>query len=188
MTDETRQPGADDDLTRALDETRTPATEAQGNPGHDTATEIARGARLVRLRAQGLTYEQIAEEEGYSDKGAARHALIRALKRHEAENVTELRALENLRLDTDERALRRIITSSTSKPEHLIAAVNARTRLSARRARMNGLDAPLQVALSAGVAAELADALAEAEQVFTEVVPGMVTSVTDEPADERMEG
>lgn len=188
MTDETRQPTGDDDLTRALEETATPASEAHGNPGHDTADQVARGARLVRLRAQRLTYAQIAEEEGYADAASARNALMRALKRHEAENVTELRALENLGLDTDERALRAIISDRGVKAEHRIAAVNARTRVSARRARLNGLDAPLQVQVSAGVAAELADALAEAEALFTEVVPGMVLAVHDEEPDERMEG
>lgn len=176
-----------EELTTALDETKRPASETQGDPGHDVATEYAKGARLVRLRAARLTYQQIAEEEGYADAAGARNALVRALKRHEAENVTELRALENLSLDDDERALRTIIL--TGKPADKIAAVNARVRLSARRARLNGLDAPLQIALSAGVAADLADALAEAEAVFTEVVPGMVTSVRDEsPDDERLEG
>jgi DNA-binding CsgD family transcriptional regulator len=178
-----------DDLAAALEDTRTPASEARGTPGHDSADEIARGARLLRLRAARMSYAQIARVEGYSDKSTARQALLRALTRHEAENVTELRTLENLALDEDERALRTIIANSATAPGTRIRAIDSRTRLSARRSRLNGLDAPLQVQLSAGVAADLADAIAEAEQVFGDIVPGFVVESRDEPMeDERREG
>lgn len=177
MTDETRP----DPLAQAIEETLPPASEARGQHGHDTATELARGARLLRLRAARLSYDQIAAELGYSDRGAARNALVRALQRHEAENVTELRALENLALDDDERVLRTIIADRDLAPALRLKAVDSRTRLSARRSRLNGLDAPIQVALSAGVAADLADALAEAEAVL---VRGEVLHREDE----RMEG
>lgn len=178
MTDQTRQP---DPLAAAIEDTRVPATEVQGNAGHDTALEYARGARLLRLRAARMTYAQIAQTEGYADAAGARNALIRALQRHEAENVTELRALENLALDDDERALRTIITNGELPATLRIKAIDSRTRLSARRSRLNGLDAPIQVALSAGVAADLDDALAEAEAVL---VRGEVIASSDE----RMEG
>ena len=171
MTDQPR-----DDLEEALAELP-PASELQGNPGHDTALELARGARILRLRMARMTYEQIAEAEGYSDKATARNALIRALQRHEAENVTELRALENLALDDDERTLRTIITDRNVDASLRIRAIDSRTRLSARRSRLNGLDAPIQVALSAGAQADLADALAEAEAVL---VRGEVLDSTDE--------
>ena len=168
-------------LEQAIEDTLPPASEARGVPGHDSATELARGARLLRLRAARMTYEQIAAEMGYADKAAARNALIRALQRHEAENVTELRTLENLALDADERVLRGIIQDPQAPPAARIKAVDSRVRLSARRSRLNGLDAPIQVALSAGVAADLQDALAEAEAVL---VRGEV--LHSEP--ERLEG
>jgi hypothetical protein len=174
----------DDDQTRreALDaalDTLPPASESHGQS--DAALDLARGARLLRLRAARMTYEQIAQEMGYADKAAARNALMRALARHEAENVTELRALENMALDDDERVLRSIIADRDVPAGTRLRAIDSRTRLSARRSRLNGLDAPIQVALSAGVAADLEDALAEAEAVL---VRGEVLASTDE----RMEG
>jgi ABC-type uncharacterized transport system ATPase subunit len=178
VTDETRQHS---ELAAAIEDAHVPASEAQGNTGHDTAAEVTRGARLLRLRTARMSYQQIADAEGYADAAGARNALIRALQRHEAENVVELRALENLALDDDERVLRSLIADRDVKPAERIRAIDARTRLSARRSRLNGLDAPIQVALSAGVASDLADALAEAEAVL---VRGEVL----DRADERLEG
>lgn len=138
-----------------------PASARQGDPGHDHATERQVAIRLLTLRTAGMTYTQIAQEMGYADASGARQALLRALDRHEAENAAELRAIENMRLDSDERVLRSIITDTNAAPRDRIAAINSRTRVSARRSRMNGLDAPVQVAISAGVQAELQDALSE---------------------------
>lgn len=156
-----------------------PASDRQGKPGHDGAIERANAVRLLTLRSNGLTYAQIATELGYADASGARHALIRALDRHEAENAAELRAIENMRLDADERALRAIIADTNAKVGDRIRAVDARTRLSARRARLNGLDAPLQVEVSAAALAELEDALAE----LGDVVAGEVTASALEPYD-----
>lgn len=172
-----------DDIAAALEETRTPASEIQGGIP-DTVMEVARGARLLRMRASRMSYDQIAQIEGYSDRASARNALMRALARHEAENVTELRTLENLALDDDERTLRTIIADRDVSPALRIRAIDSRTRLSARRSRLNGLDAPIQVALSAGVASDLADALAEAEAVL---IRGEVLDVRDEPIPPSLE-
>lgn len=165
-----------DDLDALLDELP-PAGADQGNPGHDMARAHARRTQAVRLRMQGATYEQIAETAGYSDRSAARQAVVRALARYEVESVTELRTLENARLDADELALRTIIADPQAPAAHRIAAVNARTRLSGRRASLNGLDAPMQLQISSGAAARLQDVLANAEQV----VLGLVESSTDLP-------
>lgn len=156
----------DESLATAIEDVRRPASEDHGE-NHDPAMDYARASRLLRLRAMRFTYAQIAEEEGYSGGAAARNALIRALERHEAENVRELRALENLALDEDERMLRIVIGDRSNDLAVRIRAVDARTRLSARRSRLNGMDAPVQVAISAGVQAELRDALAEVYTLVT---------------------
>lgn len=179
MTDTTRPLGPDDDLGAVIAEYLPAASEAHGRPGHDTALVSARASQLMRLRAQGYTYQEIADEVGYSDKSTARQALVKALAEHEVENVTELRKVENMALDQDQRVLVKLIQDDEVPASDRIRAIDARTRLSARRSRLNGLDAPVQVQLSAGIEADLADALAEAEQVFGEVV-----SVEDE----RLEG
>lgn len=155
----------DDDPTRLP-----PASQRQGNPGHDSALEVATGGELLRLRVLGMTYEQIAESAGYSDKGAARHALMRALDRHEAENAAQLRTIENARLDASERVLRGIAGDANQPAGNRIRAIDSLTRLSARRSRLNGLDAPLAVQISAGVEAQMEDALRELETVVGEVL------------------
>lgn len=158
-----------------------PAAEDQGNPGHDMARAAARRAQAVRLRLAGASYDQIAQVAGYSHKSSARQAVMRALDRMEQESVNELRALENARLDADEVVLRSLINDAGLPAQRRIAAIDSRLRLAQRRARLYGLDAPVQVALSAGVAADLEDALLEAEAVF---VQGEVLSSEDE----RLEG
>ena len=132
-----------------------PASERRGVPGHDQAHDRAAGAELMRLRMMGLSYAQIAQEAGYADGSGARNALLRALDRHEAENATQLRTVENLRLDADERALRSIIGDPTAPAVTKIKAIDSRTRLSARRSRLNGLDAPVQVQFDIDTAREM---------------------------------
>lgn len=168
-------------LAAALEQ-RPPASVRQGQPGHDTADERANAIRILTLRVQRLTYAQIADEMGYSDAGSARHALMRALDRHEAENVTQLRTLENLGLDADERRLAAIAANPEVKPRDQISAVDAKTRLRARRARLNGLDAPVKVEVSASIQQELQAALEEYLSAArgAETVTGEVTEVHDE--------
>lgn len=159
-----------------------PASDRQGESGHDMALDRANAIRILTLRTARMTYDQIAVELGYGDGSAARRALIRALDRHEAENVTQLRTLENLALDADERTLTAIASDTTKTDATRIRAVDAKTRLRARRARMNGLDAPVQVQISAGIAAELQAAMDELEAAYGagETVPGEVLARTDE--------
>lgn len=163
-------PDAWDDLIDALP----PASEDRGVPGHDLSRAVARRAQAVRLRLSGATYEQIAQTAGYSHRAAARNAVRRSLTRYEAENVAELRALENARMDADEMVLRGILANSAVPVTEQIQAVNARIRLSARRAALNGLDAPTQVQVSGADLQQLDDALT----LVRDVVMGQV--VTDD--------
>lgn len=158
-----------------------PAHTDQGNPGHDLARASARRTKAVRLRMSGATYDQIAKQCGYTDKSTARKAVMRSLVAVEAESVSELRLLENARLDSDEMVLRTIIANGSNKAADRIRAIDSRLRLAARRARLNGLDAPIQVALSAGISADLDDALTELAELTDRIVPGEVTDVSDEP-------
>lgn len=167
-------PHLDDPLTNGLP----PASETVGVPGHDTATSMARGARIVRLRAMGATYAQIAQAEGYTDPGTARHALVRTLRAHQADAVADLRAVEDERLDIGLAAIVPLL--SHTDPHVRLKAHAELVRNSKRRSDMWGLDAPKQVLLSAGVQADLDRVLGELENVVLgEVVP-------DEP--ELLEG
>lgn len=151
-----------DDLDKALD-TLPPAGSIQGDPGHDQSLRLARAAALMRDRALGFTYEELAQRHGYADGSGARQALLRALEARVSENAAHLRAIENDRYELDQRRLRLIIGDPDAKPRDVIAAISVRTNAAARHARLNGLDAPVQVAISAGVASDLSDALVEIE-------------------------
>lgn len=147
----------------------------------DVALVLSRVARAAELRLQRYTWQQIADECGYAGKGAACNAVLTYLRKHAHENATALREVENLKLDDDEVELLALRDDTEQEPRVRIRAIEARLRLSARRSRMNGLDAPVQVQLSAGVAAELEDALSEWE----DAVAGEVTAVHEEPLDGR---
>lgn len=165
-----------------------PGVRGDNTPAHDLARASARRAQAVRLRIQGATYESIARICGYSDKKSAWEAVNRALGRVEVESVNNLRALENARFDADEYVLRTIIADTNAPASTRIKAIDSRGQLASRRARLNGTNAPIQVAISAGVAADLADAISEAEAVLTDFIPGEVlASREDPPEDERQE-
>lgn len=175
-----------DALLDVIDNEQRPASMDHGKG--DLARATARRAQAVRLRLSGASYDRIAEMCGYADKKSAWNAVNRALQQVETESVTQLRLLENARLDSDETVLRSILADPQTPPALKIRAVDSRLRLSARRSRLNGTDAPIQVALSAGVAADLADALTEAEETLSAFVSGEVLASRDDPpVDERQE-
>lgn len=64
-----------------------------------TVDSATRDAEACRLRAQGLSYRQIAEQLDYSDEAAAYRAISKVLKETVQEPAEELRALEVARLD-----------------------------------------------------------------------------------------
>jgi hypothetical protein len=65
----------------------------------------ARRARAIELRAQGHTYEEIAGELGYANRGTVCHIVSDALNAQTAEAVDTLRSLEVQRLDALQSAL-----------------------------------------------------------------------------------
>lgn len=73
-------------------------------PTRDTAAAL-RAAQALNLRKLGATYEQIAQQVGYSDRGAAHRAVQRELQRTLQEAADDLRTLEAQRLDDLYRAM-----------------------------------------------------------------------------------
>jgi hypothetical protein len=100
----------------------------------------------IELYRDGHTWEEVAQVCGYASRGSAHSAVTAHLRRNVDQNVTDMRAIEGRRFDADELRLRQIIATSTDE-KMVIRAIEARTRLSARRARLFGLDAPLNVSL-----------------------------------------
>ncbi|MDX2697241.1 hypothetical protein [Streptomyces ipomoeae] len=78
-----------------------PNQEARNGKGKyiRTPKTAERDARAARLRAQGFTYQQIADELGYGDRSTARDAVYRSLDGITREPGEELLKVELERLD-----------------------------------------------------------------------------------------
>lgn len=149
----------------------------------NTATVLDRAATALQAYRDHGTWEKAAEVAGYTNRGSAYRAAMKLLGRRVDSTAAELRAEANARTAERLAMLHDLATDLDKSDEVRLRAHAELTRLEARHARLNGLDAPLQVALSAGVAAELDDALAEAEAFLGETVAGVVTSSRDEPTE-----
>lgn len=90
--------------------------------------------RAVELAAEGMSYDDIAREVGYSHRGSAHRAVFKALSEHEVEEVEQLRALEMDRLDY-------LLTKIWPKIEEGdLKAIGVALRISETRRRLLGLD------------------------------------------------
>ena len=101
---------------------------------HNKALAAARRVRAVELKAAGLTYEQIANELGYTSKGTAYNIVTKALREQTAEAVADLRDLENARLDALLHALWDAAMTGDVK------AVAAVLQIVQARVHLNGLE------------------------------------------------
>lgn len=98
------------------------------------ATAEWRKARSVELVLQGHTYDEVAAEVGYANKGTAWRTVSKALAEQKVQAVDELRALEVRRLDYLQTKLLDGIESGDVK------SINAAVRIIMARSRLFGLD------------------------------------------------
>lgn len=131
----------------------------------------ARRVEAMSLMIAGLTPEQIGERMGISASGV-KSLVNRTLERATNRNVDALREIENQRLDRAQAAIWTKVLNGDLK------AIDTFLRISARRARINGIDAPTNINLNIGIKQEMEQALAELEAV---VIDGEV--ISDVPDD-----
>ncbi|MFT4086317.1 MAG: hypothetical protein QM658_04045 [Gordonia sp. (in: high G+C Gram-positive bacteria)] len=115
----------------------------RADPAANTPQRIQdgeRATRAVQLRIQGESFDAIAGQLGYPSGNAARLAVRRLLARREAAAADELRAVESDRLDMLWRKAVSLIQRDPSP-----AAIAAAVRVSERRSRLLGLDAPAEL-------------------------------------------
>jgi transcriptional regulator with XRE-family HTH domain len=96
----------------------------------------------LKLRAEGLSYKEIASEMGVSLQCAHNWvtAALEEARKDTAESIAELRELESTRLD-------RLLVKWFKKAEEGNAeALSAVLRIAERRAKMYGIDAPTRTA------------------------------------------
>jgi len=108
------------------------------DPKQDQIYVNERRAKVLEMRLQGYSVAQIAQTLGISPTLAAAH-LANALDASVVENTTQLRQMELERLDRMLTVLENGISVGDPK------AVTAAIRVSERRARLLGLDKPIQV-------------------------------------------
>ncbi len=61
--------------------------------------------RALELLAKGLSYDEIARQVGFTNRGCAHRAVAKALAERQVEDIDALRAMENARLDALQAAL-----------------------------------------------------------------------------------
>lgn len=99
-----------------------------------TALAEYRKVRSIELVLQGYTYDQVAAEVGYANKGTAWRTVSKALAEQKVQAVDELRALEVRRLDYLQTKLLDGIEDGDVK------SINAAVRIIMARSRLFGLD------------------------------------------------
>lgn len=142
-----------------------------------------RDAEACRLRAEGLTYREIAERLGYSAEGAAHNAVSRAMDTIRREPAEHLLKQELMRLDamtvrlveiarTRHYAVSqgRVVTDPASgEPlidhEPVIHAIAELRRVGESRRRLLGMDAPARSQVTVSDDQVLADLVALAESM-----------------------
>jgi transposase len=120
--------------------------------------EDARRAEVMSLVMAGLSYEQIGQRLEVS-REAVGEIVTRALQDRPAAAVEEMRAVENARLDRAQAAIWSKVLDGDQR------AISTFLSISSRRARMNGMDAPIQIDVSARVRVEMEQALDELKEV-----------------------
>ncbi|WP_377271914.1 helix-turn-helix domain-containing protein [Peterkaempfera sp. SMS 1(5)a] len=129
-----------------------------------TLEAAQRRANALELRSHGLTYDQIAEHLGIS-KSAAFETVQQGLADTVAEPAAAARKLELDRLDVLYQAAMRVLEAQHLTVSHgkvvqhdgapleddgpVLNAIDRLVRISERRARLLGLDAPNRVSVDA---------------------------------------
>jgi len=171
-------------------------------PRNEERAAIAqRRTRVLAMRIEERTYAEIAAALGISE-AVAQQDYRRAVDQCRADlaaTVTQARTLELARLAAMERevwkVLRarhiiiqqgRIVRDDSGQPVPddgpVLAAVDRLERISARRARLLGLDAPVKIEVSDEVDAEIARLAAELAAGVGGMEPGRETQAAGDPA------
>lgn len=101
--------------------------------------------KALQMRQLGHTYDRIAEQCGYSNRGAAFHAVQRELKRTITPVAEDVRCLELTRLDQ----LLTVFYAKALKGDGW--SMDRVLRIMERRASFLGLDAPRDVKVSGAI-------------------------------------
>ena len=111
--------------------TTAPAALPQVSGRHrNKALAAARRTRAVELVAQGMNYQQVADELGYANRGTVHRIVHRALASDTAEAVHSLKQIESARLDAMQAALwDKAMQGDIEAAQVVLRIITARARL-----------------------------------------------------------
>lgn len=135
----------------------------------------ARAAQAMRYRALGWGFEQIADKCGYPTPQAAYTAIRARMKSGVQEAAEDLIEAEKEHLNLLQKRAWRLIKSVDYRVQ--AQGINLALRISARRSKLLGLDAPVKLALleaeaekiAKAIGAPVADVLRQAEEIAAAV-------------------
>ena len=165
----------------------TTATSRPSRRGRSSPAAIERAGRereAIILRTAALSYEEIAERLGYSDRSGAKKAVERGLSRWMREADEELRAVMLERLEVVVRRLWPLVDREDPDTK----AINDFLKVTELEARISGAYAPrrqeVAVALHARVEHTKLEALRmlEANPAIAEVIDAYLDDTSDEEA------
>jgi hypothetical protein len=168
-------------------ERETPRGYVSRTPKNLPAIQDRRG-EVVRLRAQGLTWDQVAERTGFANGSGALKAWRRAIAQKPDLAVTEVRTQERERLEEMDATLAKIISSPPAKTTAIgktvtdpdtgetvrdmsvvVAALRERRQVGESYRRLTGADAtPAALILSDQLVTQYARARAVQDQMDRE--------------------
>jgi len=111
------------------------------NNAKGTTRDVNAGKRVqqaIQLRAERVTFEEIAARCGYGSRGAAHHAVMRELDRCVTKDVEELRTQELHMLDVMHREVWQLFMDKKNRGR--LFAVDRLLAISERRSKLMGLD------------------------------------------------
>ena len=98
--------------------------------------------KALQLRKLGWSYDDIAQQVGYANRGTAWHTVQKLLAKRQYEAVDELRQVEGERLDDLQRQF--MLDAMRGKEK----AAGVILRIMERRARLFGLDAQVDTTIN----------------------------------------
>ena len=119
-----------------------------------TVAARERERRVLELRMEGRSLQEVADELGYADRSGAHRAITRALARHVHEAVDEMRTIEGARLDKVQAVLWPLVQAGD------LAAIDRLLKVMQRRANLFGLDLAGRIDVIAGGEVDLDEAVA----------------------------
>ena len=151
-------------LSLVASKTQADETSKRGaaSPTSVRRTQAAEKQRqAVQLRLYGYTFQAIADQLGYANRGIAQKAFIAGLERWGEKDTADLRAAEDARLDEALRVVAREMAKGN------LYAVDRFLQIGRDRRKLHGLDMPVRVEVSGSLDVENALDRALGEEMAT---------------------